>query len=117
MNQFIIVLLLRKPFTPENYESLFAFFDTFPNGIHFTDGVIAMPFAGNMLELYREVSEHLEESDELSIFQIAEALWRFDPLTGGRDREQQMHALLSEPGVGPARGWERTAATLEARNQ
>lgn len=94
MPRYIAIFGTEKPFTPQQYPTLFKFFERFKHGVHFKPGVIAFEFDGNCEDACKAIYEHLGEGDELSIFQLSAGFWRLDRLKNGEARDKQMRQFL-----------------------
>ena len=94
MPKYIAIFGNSRPFTPQEYPTLFRFFERMPQGVHLKTGVIAFEFSGNPEEACSAIYEHLEEGEELTIFQLSAGVWRLDRLKDGEARDKQMREFL-----------------------
>jgi hypothetical protein len=94
MPKYIAIFGTERPFTPQQYPTLFKFFERFPHGVHFKSGVIAFEFDGDSEATCAAIYEHLGDGDELSIFQVSACSWRVDRLKNGAVRDKQMREFL-----------------------
>ena len=76
LNVHVAVINPSKTIDPQNYPTLFRFFETMKDGIRLSKNVFVFNLTGDSKSVVDYMFEHLLENDEVMVFQISEAAWR-----------------------------------------